>query len=468
MPRSAASPEANTGGMLESIEASPKATRSSVARRRAGSGDSPLDDARTTPGITKYAAVSVTKSAVAPAPRGNTKVRGGGGAKQPPPARDDHLRPVAPRPGERDQRRHDRDRDDRDRAGHPHAERRLVRNPVQPRHDFRGIELRAPRDDQREKREQDADVAARIVAGPDTSAADAQRSDHGVQQRDDAQARDGENERAILQRREPWQDAEVITDVVMQRRFGHAEPHRRAGEHGVTPPVAGAERQQDAQDDAEHDGGGEQRVLRHRFDDLEIAETAGHLHGADRAIDDQQIAGDPGDGDGRREGLQHAGEVACRDECRAARERLIPRPLGGLDCQPPTPNQSGDEERGADDVQPAPARSRGHAAAPTPCAVSQRSTSARYPSRACTLVASNRITSTGWVFEARSKPQPSGNVMRTPSSVETGYFFANAAAASSTTANFCSSGQSTRISGVANVFGRSASKRESGPPSRAT
>src|ERR1043166_2933708 len=405
MPRSAASPEANTGGMLESIEASPKATRSSVARRRASSGDSPLDDARTTPGITKYAAVSVTNSAAQPA----MIIFG--------------------------------------RSRHAQAS-----------------EISAVTT---------ATATTAIEPGTRTlsaawSAIPCSPATTSAGQAGDSQARDGENERAIRQRGEPWQNAEVITDVVMQRRFGHAEPHRRAGEHGVTPPVAGAERQQDAQDDAEHDGGGEQRVLRHRFDDLEIVEAVGHLHGADRAIDDQQVAGDPGDGDGRREGLQHAGEVACRDECRAARERLIPRPLGGLDCQPPTPNQSGDEERGADDVQPAPARSRGHAAAPTPCAVSQRSTSARYPSRACTLVASNRITSTGWVFEARSKPQPSGNVMRTPSSVETGYFFANAVAASSTTANFCSSGQSTRISGVANVFGRSASKRDSGPPSRAT
>src|SRR2546430_5154884 len=45
---------------------------------------------------------------------------------------------------------------------------------------------------------------------------------------------------------------------------------------------------------------------------------------------------------------------------------------------------------------------------------------------------------------------------------------AKCCAARSTMANLCSSAQSTRTSGVDTVAGRSASRRESGPPSSAT
>src|SRR2546426_1336525 len=70
------------------------------------------------------------------------------------------------------------------------------------------------------------------------------------------------------------------------------------------------------------------------------------------------------------------------------------------------------------------------------------------------------MTSTGCVFEARSSPHPSGKVTRTPSSVNTGYFVAKYSAARLTTSNFFSSGQSTRNSGVAYVFGKSARRSE--------
>src|SRR5438094_10648634 len=54
--------------------------------------------------------------------------------------------------------------------------------------------------------------------------------------------------------------------------------------------------------------------------------------------------------------------------------------------------------------------------------------------------------------------------MRTPSRVATGYRAAKCSAARCTIANLRSSGQSTRSSGVDTVWGRSASRRESGPP----
>src|SRR5439155_4337725 len=220
-----------------------------------------------------------------------------------------------------------------------------------------------------------------------------------------------------------------------------------------------------AEQDAEQDRGHEERPARHRFDDLEVAEPAGHLHRADRPKDDQQVTGDPGDCDEEDERLQQPGEIAHGDQRLTARERAVPGPFCRLHCQPAAADQRSHQETGADEVQPAPV---GACHAVTPRAVSQPSTSARYASSAFGLVASNRMTSTGCVFEARSNPHPSGNVMRTPSSVETGYFAANSSAACWTTSNFCSSGQSTRISGVAYVFGRSESRRDRGPPSRAT
>src|SRR5207249_3128411 len=77
------------------------------------------------------------------------------------------------------------------------------------------------------------------------------------------------------------------------------------------------------------------------------------------------------------------------------------------------------DQRGGAGDQPRPPAGARHARMPS--AASQSSTSARYAARAESLPASNRSTRTGWVFDARTSPQPSGNVMRTPSSVDTEY-----------------------------------------------
>lgn len=77
--------------------------------------------------------------------------------------------------------------------------------------------------------------------------------------------------------------------------------------------------------------------------------------------------------------------------------------------------------------------------------------------------ASNRITSTGCVLEARIRPHPLSKIARIPSIVITSLGCNGLSAVLmktslilSTTANLMLSGQSLRISGVLNVFGKSA------------
>src|SRR5471030_52896 len=70
-------------------------------------------------------------------------------------------------------------------------------------------------------------------------------------------------------------------------------------------------------------------------------------------------------------------------------------------------------------------------------------------SRPASFALSQRATSTGWVFEARSSHQPSGVLTRTPSMSFTLAFAAfSRAFTSSTTVNLRSSAQSNRSSGV--------------------
>ncbi len=72
------------------------------------------------------------------------------------------------------------------------------------------------------------------------------------------------------------------------------------------------------------------------------------------------------------------------------------------------------------------------------------------------------MTRAGWVLLARTRPQPSGKVTRTPSTSTTSYFLRISSVTSATTRNLSSSGQSTRISGVLTTGGRSASQVDRG------
>ena len=161
-------------------------------------------------------------------------------------------------------------------------------------HDFGRIEHGAPRDDERETREQCSEVNARIVAGAKQAAANAQRADDAVEQRHNAEGTHDQNQRAVLHRGEPRKHADVVAGVVTEfRGIGDAEVRWGCRHDDVTPPVARPQGQQRTEQDAEQDGGGKERAARDGFDDLQVAEPARHLHGADGPIDDQQIAGQP-------------------------------------------------------------------------------------------------------------------------------------------------------------------------------
>ena len=76
------------------------------------------------------------------------------------------------------------------------------------------------------------------------------------------------------------------------------------------------------------------------------------------------------------------------------------------------------------------------------------------------VFASNRSTRAGWVFEARTSPQPSGYSILTPSMSVTRPTPARAPFTVSVTLNLVSSGHSILISGVAKVSGSPASSSE--------
>ena len=102
----------------------------------------------------------------------------------------------------------------------------------------------------------------------------------------------------------------------------------------------------------------------------------------------------------------------------AAGEMRRGPPALGERCHAPATHQQDAHQRGGSDhsrrVRPFMHQP------PNPRLASHPINSARCASRDAAVVASKRITSTGWVFEARSSPQPSGYVMRTPSIVLTG------------------------------------------------
>src|SRR6185437_9518560 len=233
---------------------------------------------------------------------------------------------------------------------------------------------------------------------------------------------------------------------------------------GRAPHVSDGPRECAAVHQPGNQGHDDEQAVRNGLDDLDVAEPPGHLHRPDGTVNPVAVphapqdggeGDDPLDGTGQREGPQIRGPV---------RNRGGPGALGGLHGGPTAPDEHHDQQGRGAQQRPAPS---GHPGPPAFFA-SHPSTSARYRSRSGADVASTRMTRTGWVLEARISPHPVGNVIRTPSSVETGYLAPKYFAARSTTSNFRSSGQSTRSSGVFTVRGRSASSRDNGPPSRAT
>ena len=221
-------------------------------------------------------------------------------------------------------------------------------------------------------------MCARVVAGPHTSATDAQRTDDGVEERDDADRAGGQDEGTMLQGSQPRSNADVVARVMEQlggrhRLIHHTEMRRGCREHGIAPPIARAQREHDAQRHAHEYGDPEKHALRDCLDDFEIAEAPRHLDRADGAVDDQQVSGEPGDGTDEHQSLQHAAEYAGFDERGAAGEGPVPGALCRFYGQPAAADQRDDQQHGADQVQPATPRSS-HTV--TPCG---RSASLRPP-----------------------------------------------------------------------------------------
>ncbi len=300
-------------------------------------------------------------------------------------------------------------------CGRPQPRGGVVERPVQTGYDFGGIEQRAPADRRGEAGGEEPEVAAGVGAHGDPALLDAQRPHAHVQERDQRED-EGDCERRVpLLQRLPRQLAGVVAEIALQYRIEDAEARRARRQNRREPVVAGAPRDADAVREPRQDGPEQQQTLRHGLHDLEIAQAPRHLHRADGAIHPPQMRRAPPDRQHEQRDAQQLRQVAGRDVEIAAADRVRPGALRGLEREP-TPAHEQRDERHTDDEQPGAARL--HAAAPA--VASQPSTSARYAASASARVASKRITSTGPVFDARSRPHPSGNVMRTPSSVATG------------------------------------------------
>ena len=263
---------------------------------------------------------------------------------------------------------------------------------MQPRHGFRRIEYRAPRQRQRRGGEQQAEVAPRVCARLREPATEPQRAHAEIQQGDQERARHTRQEQQSVHALKPGEPTDIKAQVPMEQRVDDAEARGTRREARRHPPVARAEGQQEAEGETARERTTEQHALGHRFHDLEITQPPRQLDGADGAVDEEHVAGAPGDGEQQDQPAHQPGDVMPHHVHLTARDARCPRPLGGLEGQPATPHQHDDQRGGAGDQPRPPGRAR-HGR--TPCAASQSSTSARYAASADSLPASNRSTRTG-------------------------------------------------------------------------
>ena len=151
-------------------------------------------------------------------------------------------------------------------------------------------------------------------------------------------------------------------------------------ERGREPPVAGAEREHAADQHAGHERAAEQHAPRHRLHDLEVAEAARQLDGADRPIHQEQVARAPRDGHEQDQSAHQSRDVARSEVGSATRHARRPRPLRGLERDPATSHEQHHQHGRPDGEAPPVARS-GHGRIlfplPSPWVASQPSTSAR-------------------------------------------------------------------------------------------
>ena len=243
-------------------------------------------------------------------------------------------------------------------------------------HHLAGIEPGAPGEGQGQAGEQHAKVPASMRARHRAPAGKPQGADPQIEQRDDDGGRQRGEQREVLAGLGPGHLADVVAEVLAEH--GVSDPEVRGGgrQGRQPPPVPGApppgERDPEEQSAAQRHG--EQYALRHGFDDLEIAEAAGHLHRADRAVDEVNVNRAPGDGEQQDGESHHPREGPGIEVGVARRHARRPGPLGGLERQPAAADQHDHQNRGGGQQAPAAPR-LGHAR--TPFAASQPSTSAR-------------------------------------------------------------------------------------------
>ena len=256
----------------------------------------------------------------------------------------------------------------------PGVERAARQIAMQPRDGLGGVEHGAPGERQGEQREQQAEVRPGVCVRGGQPAPESQRADPRVQEPHDDGGRAHGRERETPQPLAPRQGPEVVAHVAVQQRIGDAEPDAVRRDRGAHPPVPRAQRQQEAEHEAAGDGAGEQNGLRNGLDDFEIAEPSRQLHGSDRAVHEQQVAGAPPHG---RE-QQHAGdeprEVPRLEIRAAAREPGRPHALRRLKRGPAPSDEYHHQQCDGDQQRPA---TGGLPHARSLWAASQPSTSAR-------------------------------------------------------------------------------------------
>ena len=137
------------------------------------------------------------------------------GAEQRAPGRHQERGSVAQRPDRARRGRSDGEGRDERRAGQTRLQRARVERPVQPRHGLGGIERGAPAKRERETGEQRAQVHPGVRAPVRAPAADVQRSNAEIEQRDHRGGGEGGEQRKPLHAIRPGELGDVVAEVAM-------------------------------------------------------------------------------------------------------------------------------------------------------------------------------------------------------------------------------------------------------------
>ena len=239
---------------------------------------------------------------------------------------------------------------------------------------FGGIEDGAPRERQREQREQHTQVRPGVRVRVRQPTTEPQRADPDVQQGDDHGGGAHPHQRELPEPLAPGQPAQVVAQVPLEHGVRNAEDRRAGGERRRHPPVPRAERQEESEHQTAGDRAGEEQGLRHRLDDLQVTEPARQLHRADGAVHEQEIRRAPGDCPDEQQPRHEPGEVPGGEIRAAAEQACPPGAFGCLQGEPASTHEHRDQQSDCDE-QRSPADDGLHA--PGLCAASQLSISVR-------------------------------------------------------------------------------------------